>query len=99
MSTDNTMPLVPLFDKIIVQRKEEEVTRSGIIIPITAQEGSLKATEGIVVAVGATAQGSKVGDKVLFGKYSGSDFQFDRKKYIIMLDTDILCRIEEKTDG
>jgi chaperonin GroES len=90
------MPLVPLFAKIIVQRKEEEVTSSGIILPPTAQDGSLKATEGLVIAVGATAQGVQVGDKILFGKYSGSDFQHDREKFIIMNDTDVLCRIEEK---
>ena len=92
----NTIPLVPLFNKILVQRKEEEVTSGGIILPPSAQEGSLKATEGEVIAAGSTAQGLKVGDKILFAKYSGSDFQHDRKKFIIMNDTDVLCRIEEQ---
>ena len=96
MSDDKpTMPLVPLFDKIIVQRKKEERTSGGIILPPSAQEGSLKATEGIIIAVGESAEGVMVGDKILFGKYSGSDFQHNREKFIIMNDTDVLCRIEE----
>ena len=97
MSEDKaTMPLIPLFNKIIVQRKKEEITKSGIIIPVTVQEGSLKPTEGEVIAIGGTVEGLVAGDKILFGTYSGSDFEYEDNKFIIMLDTDALCRIEEK---
>ena len=92
----NTTPLVPLFSKILVQRKKEEITSGGIVIPITVQEGSMKPTEGEIIAIGATVQGLAPEDKILFAKYSGSDFEFGDDKFIIMNDTDALCRIEEK---
>ena len=88
----------PLQDRILVKRLEEkEVKKGGIIIPDTAKE---KPQEGEVVAVGpgkVTEDGKrqpmevKVGDKILFGKYSGSEVKVDDKEYLIMREEDILA--------
>lgn len=87
----------PLGDRIIVKPKShEEKTESGIILPDTAKE---KPIEGEVVAVGKgriTDEGKlielevKVGDKVLYGKYSGTDIKVDGSEFLIMRETDIL---------
>jgi chaperonin GroES len=90
----------PLHDRVIVQRiKEEEKTKGGIIIPDTAKE---KPQEGRVVAVGPGRQedgkvialGVKAGDKILFGKYSGTEIKLDGEEHLIMREDDILGVIE-----
>jgi chaperonin GroES len=91
----------PLGEKILVKPAEvKEVKKGGIIIPDTAKE---KPQEGEVVAVGRgkkTEDGKiialevKVGDKVLYGKYSGTEVKFDDKEYLIMSHDDILGIIE-----
>ena len=92
------MKIRPLHDRILVERLEEkEQKRGGIIIPDTAKE---KPQEGKVIAVGTgkvTDEGKrlaldvKAGDKILFGKYSGSEVQVDGKEYLIMREEDILA--------
>ena len=92
------MKVRPLHDRILVERLEEqEQKRGGIIIPDTAKE---KPQEGKVIAVGTgkvTDDGKrlgldvKVGDKILFGKYSGSEVKVDDKEYLIMREEDILA--------
>ncbi|MBP1752805.1 MAG: molecular chaperone GroES [Geobacteraceae bacterium] len=95
------MNLRPLQDRIIVKRLEEEnVTAGGILIPDTAKE---KPQRGEIVAVGKgkTADDGKlipmdvkVGDKVLFGKYAGTEIKIDGTDYLIMREDDILGVIE-----
>ena len=91
------MKLRPLQDRILVQRVEEETkTKGGIIIPDTAKE---KPAEGKVVAVGNGKLGDdgkrvalevKKGDRILFGKYSGSEVKIDGEEYLIMREEDVL---------
>ena len=91
------MKIRPLGDRILVKRiKEEEKTKGGIIIPDTAKE---KPQEGKVVAVGKgkySEEGKlipievKAGDKILFGKYSGSEIKLDGEDHLIMREDDIL---------
>jgi len=95
------MNIRPLHDRIIVERLEEEtMTASGIIIPDSAKE---KPQEGTVIAVGkgkVTEDGKvlaldvKVGDKVLFGKYSGTEVKLDGKEFLMMREDDILGVVE-----
>src|SRR6266571_5178322 len=92
------MKIRPLHDRILVERVEEkEQVKGGIIIPDTAKE---KPQEGKVIAVGTgkvTDEGKrlgldvKVGDKILFGKYSGSEVKVDDQDYLIMREEDILA--------
>jgi chaperonin GroES len=92
----------PLQDRVIVKRvEEEEKTKGGIIIPDTAKE---KPQEGKVVAVGkgkVSEDGKiipldvKVNDRVLFGKYSGSEINIDGEEHSIMREEDILGVIEK----
>ncbi len=87
----------PLYDRVLVKRLEaEERTAAGIIIPDTAKE---KPMEGEVIAVGTgnrdeqgkvTPLAVKVGDRVLFGKWSGSEVKLDGEEYIIMKESDIM---------
>lgn len=96
------MKIRPLQDRVIVKRvEEEEKTKGGIIIPDTAKE---KPQEGKVVAVGkgkVSEDGKiipldvKVNDRVLFGKYSGSEINIDGEEHIIMREEDILGVIEK----
>jgi len=96
------MKIRPLQDRIIVKRLEEETkTKGGIIIPDSAKE---KPIEGKVVAVGkgkVTDDGKvlaldvKVGDKVLFSKYGGTEVKIDGEEYLIMREDDILGVIEK----
>jgi chaperonin GroES len=89
--------IVPLHDRILVKRLEgEEKTAGGIIIPDTAKE---KAQYGQVIAAGpgkTTNEGKtitpavKAGDKVLFGKYSGTEIKFDGEEYLIINENEIL---------
>jgi chaperonin GroES len=95
------MKLKPLQDRILVQRVEEETTtKGGIIIPDTAKE---KPAEGKVVAVGNGKLGDdgkrvplelKKGDRILFGKYSGTEVKIEGEEYLIMREDDVLGIIE-----
>ncbi len=95
------MKIRPMHDRILVERLEEqEVKRGGIIIPDTAKE---KPQEGRVVAVGTgkvTEDGKKlpldvkVGDRILFGKYSGSEVRLEDKEYLILREEDVLAVLE-----
>jgi chaperonin GroES len=96
-----SMKIRPLHDRVIVQRiEEEEKTKGGIIIPDTAKE---KPQEGKVVAVGPgkilengtkTTLDVKVGDKILFGKYSGTEIKIEGEEFLMMREDDILGVIE-----
>ena len=95
------MKMRPLHDRVIVKREEEErKSAGGIVIPDTAAE---KPVRGDVVAVGSgkvLENGEsrpvdvKVGDKVLFGKYSGTEVKIDGKDYIVMREDDIMAIID-----
>jgi len=95
------MKLKPLQDRILVQRVEEEkTTKGGIIIPDTAKE---KPAEGKVVAVGNGKVGEdgkrvalevKKGDRILFGKYSGTEVKISGEDYLILREDDVLGIIE-----
>ena len=93
------MKITPLYDRIVVKRIEErETTRRGIIIPDSAQE---KPHEGEVIAVGAgkVEKGHripldvKVGDRILFGKYTGNDITIDGQEYLILREEEILVKV------
>jgi chaperonin GroES len=94
------MKVKPLQDRVVIKRLEEEAkTKGGIIIPDAAKE---KPQEGRVVAVGSgkmTEKGQrvapevKVGDKILFGKYSGTDINIDGEEHLILREEDILAII------
>ncbi len=95
------MKIRPLHDRLLVERLEEkEVKKGGIIIPDTAKE---KPQEAKVIAVGngkVTDEGKKIpldvkaGDKILFGKYSGSEVKIADKEYLIMREEDVLAILE-----
>ena len=95
------MAIRPLHDRVIVMRvKEEQTTKGGIIIPDTAKE---KPQEGEIVAVGAGAIGDdnervaldvKAGDRVLFGKWSGTEVTVDGEELLIMKESDIMGVLE-----
>ncbi len=95
------MKLRPLQDRILVQRFEEETTtKGGIIIPDTAKE---KPAEGKVVAVGNGKLGDdgkrvalevKKGDRILFGKYAGTEVKIEGDEYLIMREDDVLGVID-----
>jgi chaperonin GroES len=92
------MKIRPLGDRIVVQRtKHEEKTKGGIIIPDSAKE---KPIEGLVIAVGAgkVLKNGKVhpldvkaGDKVLFGKYSGTEVKLDGEEHVLLREDDVLA--------
>jgi chaperonin GroES len=96
------MKIRPLQDRVIVKRvKEEEKTKGGIIIPDTAKE---KPIEGEVIAAGngkVLEDGSvrkldvKKGDRILFGKYSGTEVKIDGEEHLILREDDILGVIEK----
>ena len=91
------MNLRPLYDRIVVKRiEQQESTRHGIVIPDSAKE---KPQEGEVIAAGhgkrlddgkLVALDVKVGDRILFGKYSGSETKLDGTEYIVMREDDVL---------
>jgi len=95
------MKIRPLHDRILVKRVEEqEVRKGGIIIPDSAKE---KPQEGKVIAVGSgkvTEDGKKIpldvkaGDRILFGKYSGSEVKVEDEEYLILKEEDVLGIIE-----
>ena len=92
------MKVKPLQDRILIKRVEEETkTKGGIIIPDSAKE---KPQEGLVVAVGSgkvTEKGTRVppevkkGDRILFGKYSGTEIKVDGEEHLILREDDILA--------
>lgn len=95
------MKIRPLHDRVIIKRMEEEKTSAGgIVIPDSAAEKPIK---GEVIAVGngkildsgeVRAVDLKVGDKVLFGKYSGTEVKMDNQEYLVMREEDIMGVIE-----
>ncbi|HLH44430.1 MAG TPA: co-chaperone GroES [Bryobacteraceae bacterium] len=96
------MDIRPLHDRIVVKRIEEEAekTAGGLFIPDSAKE---KPQQGEVVAVGAgkrnekgerVAMDVKAGDRILFGKYSGSDIKIDGVEYLIMREDEVLGVLE-----
>jgi chaperonin GroES len=95
------MKLRPLQDRILVQRvKEEEKTKGGIIIPDTAKE---KPIEGRVIAAGngkLSEEGKRItpelkqGDRILFGKYSGTEVKIEGEEYLIIREDDVLGVVE-----
>ncbi|MFL5046024.1 MAG: co-chaperone GroES [Xanthobacteraceae bacterium] len=97
------MKFRPLHDRVVVRRLEgEEKTKGGIIIPDTAKE---KPQEGEVVAVGPGARDEsgklqpldvKAGDRVLFGKWSGTEVKIDGTEYLIMKESDIMGVLVEE---
>lgn len=89
------MNLKPLADRVLIKpTPAEEVTMSGIIIPDSAKEKPLK---GSVLAVGNGTKDEemqlKEGDQVLYGKYSGTEIEFEGEKYLIMRQSDVLAVI------
>ncbi len=97
------MKVKPLYDRLVVKRlEEEEKTKGGIIIPDAAKE---KPQEGRVIAVGdgkvlengqKAPLSVKVGDKILFGKYSGTEIKIDGDEHLIMREDDVLAIIVDK---
>jgi chaperonin GroES len=94
-----TVHVTPLHDRVLVRRLEEkEIAKGGIIIPDTAKE---KSQEGEVMAVGAgkIEKGQrvrldvKVGDRILFGKYTGNDIKVDDQEYLILREEEILAKL------
>lgn len=95
------MNIRPLHDRIIVERIEEEtMTAGGLIIPDTAKE---KPQEGLIIAAGkgkVTEDGKvlgmdvKVGDKILFGKYAGTEIKVEGNEYLMMREDDVLGVVE-----
>ena len=100
------MSFRPLHDRVLVRRVEaEEKTAGGIIIPDSAKE---KPAEGEVVSVGAgtrdetgklVALDLKAGDRILFGKWSGTEVKIDGQEYLIMKESDVMGIIEGKASG
>ncbi len=92
------MNMRPLYDRLVVKRIDEaETTKSGLIIPDSAKE---KPQEGEVIAVGRGKRLEdgglsplevKVGDRIIFGKYSGNETKLDGTEYIIIREDDVLC--------
>ncbi len=97
------MKIRPLGDRVVVKRvKEEEKTKGGIIIPDSAKE---KPVEGLVIAVGngkplkdgkVRPLDVKAGDRILFGKYSGTEVKLDGEDHIIMREDDLLAVLGDK---
>ena len=94
-----TVNITPLHDRVLVRRLEEkEVAKGGIIIPDTAKE---KPHEGEVMAIGAgkiekghrVPLDVKVGDRILFGKYTGNDIRIDDQEYLILCEEEILVKL------
>lgn len=100
------MSFRPLHDRVLVRRVEEDTkTAGGIIIPDTAKE---KPSEGEIIAVGSGVRNEagqlveldvKAGDRVLFGKWSGTEITLDGEELLIMKESDIMGIIEKKKKG
>ena len=94
------MNIRPLYDRIVVKRiDEKETRRSGIIIPDSAQEKPQEA-EVVAIGKGKLIDGElfplevKVGNRILFGKYSGNEIQLDGQEYLVMREDDVLGVME-----
>jgi len=97
------MKVKPLYDRLVVKRlEEEEKTKGGIIIPDAAKE---KPQEGRVIAVGdgkvlengqKAPLSVKAGDKILFGKYSGTEIKIDGDEHLILREDDVLAIVADK---
>ncbi len=97
MEANGIMKIRPLYDRIVVKRiEEQEATRNGIFIPDSAKE---KPQQGEVMAIGKgkrlddgqmVALDVQVGDRILFGKYSGNEIEVEGTEYIIMREEDVL---------
>jgi chaperonin GroES len=95
--------LIPLADKLVIKPVvQEEVLASGIVIPDTAKE---KPMQGQIVAVGPgrldddgkrIPMDLKVGDRVLYAKYSGQEVKIDQEEYIVLSEKDVLCKVQTK---
>jgi chaperonin GroES len=93
--------LIPLGDKLVLRPVvQEEVLSSGIVIPDTARE---KPNQGEIVAVGPGRRDDDgkliplevaVGDRVLYAKYTGQEIKIENEEYIVLKETDILCKVE-----
>ncbi len=100
------MKIRPLHDRVVLKRlEEEEKTAGGIIIPDTAKE---KPQRGEIIAIGAGAKDEngkvvpldvKVGDMVLFGKWSGTEVKLDGQEVLVMKESDIIAVIEDMKSG
>ena len=90
------MTIKPLADRVLVKPAPAEEKIGGIIIPDTAKE---KPLQGIVVAVGTGTKDEEMhlaeGDRVLYGKYSGTELEFEGDKFLIMRQSDVLAKIEK----
>ena len=93
------MKIKPLMDKVVLELEAEEKTESGILLPSSAQEKPMIATV-VAVGEGGFVDGNevkmlvKVGDKVLFSKYAGSEVKLENKKYVVVKQADILAILE-----
>ncbi len=93
------MKLIPLFDKVVVKEVVEETSKNGIFLPTAAQEKQ-EIAEVVAVGEGGVVDGKevkmivKVGDKVLYSKYAGSEFTLDGNKVTIIKQGDILAIVE-----
>ena len=96
----NTANITPLRDRVLVRRLEEkESVKGGIIVPDTAKE---KPQEAEVIAVGAgkvekgrrIALDVQVGDRIMFGKYTGSEIKIDDQEYLILREEEILAKVK-----
>jgi len=100
-ATKTKMKLVPLADRLVIKPVvQEEVLASGIVIPDTAKE---KPQQGDVIAAGPgrldddgkrIVMDVKVGDRVLYAKYSGQEIKMDQQEYIVLAEKDVLCKVE-----
>jgi chaperonin GroES len=100
-ATKSKTKLVPLADRLVIKPVvQEEVLASGIVIPDTAKE---KPMQGEVIAAGPgrldedgkrVPMEVKVGDRVLYAKYSGQEIKIDREEYIVLAEKDVLCKVE-----
>ena len=95
------LKLVPLGDRVVLQQLEaEETTKSGIVLPGQAQEKPQQA-EVVAVGPGGLVDGKevkmevKVGDKVIYSKYAGTDVKLEEKEYVIVRQSDIAAIVEE----
>lgn len=90
----------PLYDRVVVRRLEEDTTSGGIVIPDSAKD---KPSRGEVIAVGPGKRGNngnycdigvKVGEKILFGKYAGTEVEVAGSDYVVMREDDIMAVVE-----
>ncbi len=95
------MKLIPLGDRVVLQQLDaEETTKSGIVLPGQAQEKPQQA-EVIAVGPGGMVDGKevkmevKVGDKVIYSKYAGTDVKLDDQEYVVVRQNDIVAVVEE----